>query len=104
MFLCASPRLTALSLLVVQVNMMPAQPYHPQNPVPFGQPGAQFGAPESHFGQVDVNDLLSKLISTGIIAGSAPVQPEDSKAAGKGQRMSVCVWGKVDRWFFVACC
>ncbi|KAK7925136.1 hypothetical protein WMY93_007446 [Mugilogobius chulae] len=26
--------------------------------------------PENHFGQVDVNDLLSKLISTGIIKGS----------------------------------
>ncbi|XP_030216244.1 pre-mRNA cleavage complex 2 protein Pcf11 [Gadus morhua] len=64
-------------------NMMSAQPFHPQTPGPFGQPGAQFGAPESHFGQVDVNDLLSKLISTGIIAGAAPVQPEDSKAAGK---------------------
>ena len=28
---------------------------------------SQFGQPESHLGQVDVNDLLSKLISTGII-------------------------------------
>ncbi|XP_048838570.1 pre-mRNA cleavage complex 2 protein Pcf11 [Brienomyrus brachyistius] len=37
-----------------------------QNPVPFNQTGSQF-PPESHFGQVDVNDLLSKLISTGII-------------------------------------
>ncbi|CAL8363488.1 unnamed protein product [Lota lota] len=65
------------------VNMMSTQPFHPQNPVPFSQPGAQFGAPESHFGQVDVNDLLSKLISTGIIPGSAPVQPEASEAAGE---------------------
>ena len=73
--------------------MSAPQPFHPQNPVPFGQPAGQFGAPESHFGQVDVNDLLSKLISTGIIAGSAPVQPEDSKAAGKGERvcLSVCL-------------
>ncbi|CAL8265594.1 unnamed protein product [Merluccius merluccius] len=63
-------------------NMMSTQPFHPQNPVPFSQPGAQFGAPESHFGQVDVNDLLSKLISTGIIPGSAPVQPEANEAAG----------------------
>jgi hypothetical protein len=71
--------------------MMSAQPFHPQTPGPFGQPGAQFGAPESHFGQVDVNDLLSKLISTGIIAGAAPVQPEDSKAAGKGERLDMSV-------------
>ncbi|KAJ8405888.1 hypothetical protein AAFF_G00313250 [Aldrovandia affinis] len=35
----------------------------PPNPVPFNQAGP----PESHFGQVDVNDLLTKLISTGII-------------------------------------
>ncbi|KAG5844329.1 hypothetical protein ANANG_G00161350 [Anguilla anguilla] len=40
------------------------QPFIPtQNTVPFNQAGPQ----ESHFGQVDVNDLLSKLISTGII-------------------------------------
>ncbi|KAG7273798.1 hypothetical protein CRUP_016542, partial [Coryphaenoides rupestris] len=65
------------------VNMMSGQPFLPQNPVPFSQPGAPFGAPESHFGQVDVNDLLTKLISTGIITGSAPTQPEASDAAGE---------------------
>ncbi|XP_056140706.1 pre-mRNA cleavage complex 2 protein Pcf11 [Lampris incognitus] len=60
------------------VNMMPnlAQPFLPQNPVPYNQPAPQFNPPESHFGQVDVNDLLSKLISTGIIPGSKPSQPE----------------------------
>ncbi|XP_054611775.1 pre-mRNA cleavage complex 2 protein Pcf11 [Dunckerocampus dactyliophorus] len=45
------------------VNMN--QPFLPQNPATFGQQ-------ENHFGQVDVNDLLSKLISTGIIKPSQP--------------------------------
>ncbi|XP_031427499.1 pre-mRNA cleavage complex 2 protein Pcf11 isoform X2 [Clupea harengus] len=51
------------------MNMMSnlGPPFMPQNPVPFNQPNSQFGQPESHLGQVDVNDLLSKLISTGII-------------------------------------
>ncbi|XP_075994020.1 pre-mRNA cleavage complex 2 protein Pcf11 isoform X2 [Genypterus blacodes] len=40
-------------------------------PVPFRQTG-QVVPPESHFGQVDVNDLLTKLISTGIIKPSQP--------------------------------
>lgn len=43
---------------------------------------AQVVPPESHFGQVDVNDLLSKLISTGIIK---PSQPEATPAADTGQ-------------------
>ncbi|XP_029029356.1 pre-mRNA cleavage complex 2 protein Pcf11 [Betta splendens] len=49
------------------VNMMGNmnQPFLPQNPVPFT-------SQENHFGQVDVNDLLSKLISTGIIKPSQP--------------------------------
>nr|XP_020479955.1 pre-mRNA cleavage complex 2 protein Pcf11 [Monopterus albus] len=47
------------------------QPFLPQNPVPF-RPPAQQVPPENHFGQVDVNDLLSKLISTGIIKPSQP--------------------------------
>uniref|UniRef100_A0A8C9R3S9 Pre-mRNA cleavage complex 2 protein Pcf11 n=1 Tax=Scleropages formosus TaxID=113540 RepID=A0A8C9R3S9_SCLFO len=38
-----------------------------QNPISFSQTGSQFPSSESHFGQVDVNDLFSKLISTGII-------------------------------------
>ncbi|XP_034405595.1 pre-mRNA cleavage complex 2 protein Pcf11 [Cyclopterus lumpus] len=44
------------------------QPFLPQNSVPFGQQAP----PENHFGQVDVNDLLSKLISNGIIKPSQP--------------------------------
>ncbi|XP_061659661.1 pre-mRNA cleavage complex 2 protein Pcf11 isoform X2 [Syngnathoides biaculeatus] len=46
------------------------QPYLPQNPAPFGQQAPQMPPAENHFSQVDVNDLLSKLISTGIIKGS----------------------------------
>ncbi|XP_037125271.1 pre-mRNA cleavage complex 2 protein Pcf11 isoform X1 [Syngnathus acus] len=49
------------------------QPFLPQNAAPFAQPAApQLPPAENHFGQVDVNDLLSKLISTGIIKGSQP--------------------------------
>uniref|UniRef100_A0A8C6WUS9 Pre-mRNA cleavage complex 2 protein Pcf11 n=1 Tax=Neogobius melanostomus TaxID=47308 RepID=A0A8C6WUS9_9GOBI len=47
-------------------------PFMPQNTVPFPQAPP---APENHFGQVDVNDLLSKLISTGIIKPSQPEAP-----------------------------
>uniref|UniRef100_A0A7N6BLR2 Pre-mRNA cleavage complex 2 protein Pcf11 n=1 Tax=Anabas testudineus TaxID=64144 RepID=A0A7N6BLR2_ANATE len=56
------------------VNMMGnmTQPFLPQNPVPFRPQAPQVVAPENHFGQVDVNDLLSKLISTGIIKPSQP--------------------------------
>ncbi|XP_070699253.1 pre-mRNA cleavage complex 2 protein Pcf11 [Pempheris klunzingeri] len=56
------------------VNMMVNlnQPFLSQNPVPF-RPQTQPGAPsDNHFGQVDVNDLLSKLISNGIIKPSQP--------------------------------
>lgn len=37
--------------------------------------------PENHFGQVDVNDLLSKLISNGIIK---PSQPDAAPTVGAG--------------------
>ncbi|XP_013886046.1 pre-mRNA cleavage complex 2 protein Pcf11 isoform X2 [Austrofundulus limnaeus] len=50
------------------------QAFLPQNPVPFGPQTHPVAPPENHFGQVDVNDLLSKLISTGIIKPSS--QPE----------------------------
>ncbi|MBN3313896.1 PCF11 protein, partial [Atractosteus spatula] len=58
------------------------QPYIPpsQNAVPFNQPGSQFTPPESHFGQVDVNDLLSKLISTGIIKPTQTETPPSETA------------------------
>lgn len=85
--------------VVLQVNMLGNhnQNFLPQNPVPFGQqsqylipppqttqplwgsnllvvcpPPASQAAPENHFGQVDVNDLLTKLISNGIIKPSQP--------------------------------
>ncbi|XP_070838622.1 pre-mRNA cleavage complex 2 protein Pcf11 isoform X1 [Chaetodon trifascialis] len=54
------------------VNMMVNQPFLPQNPVPFRQQTPQVATGENHFGQVDVNDLLSKLISNGIIKPSQP--------------------------------
>lgn len=42
----------------------------------------QVAPPENHFGQVDVNDLLTKLISTGIIK---PSQPEVAPPSSTGQ-------------------
>uniref|UniRef100_A0A3P8V9I1 PCF11 cleavage and polyadenylation factor subunit n=2 Tax=Cynoglossus semilaevis TaxID=244447 RepID=A0A3P8V9I1_CYNSE len=49
------------------------QPFLPQNTAPFRPQVPQVGVPpENHFGQVDVNDLLSKLISNGIIKPSQP--------------------------------
>nr|XP_046267196.1 pre-mRNA cleavage complex 2 protein Pcf11 [Scatophagus argus] len=63
------------------VNMMTTlnQGFLPQNAVPFRQQAPPVVPPENHFGQVDVNDLLSKLISTGIIK---PSQPDAAPAAG----------------------
>uniref|UniRef100_A0A1A8SA63 Pre-mRNA cleavage complex 2 protein Pcf11 n=2 Tax=Nothobranchius rachovii TaxID=451742 RepID=A0A1A8SA63_9TELE len=48
------------------MNMM-NQNFLPQNPGPYGQQTHPVAPPENHFGQVDVNDLLSKLVSNGII-------------------------------------
>ncbi|PWS23026.1 hypothetical protein DKP78_15320 [Enterococcus faecium] len=45
----------------------PSPPFMPQSTVPYGQNSQFAQQPESHLGQMDVNDLLSKLISTGII-------------------------------------
>ncbi|XP_015227279.1 PREDICTED: pre-mRNA cleavage complex 2 protein Pcf11-like [Cyprinodon variegatus] len=65
------------------VNMMGNvnQPYLPQNPVPFGPQTPQVAPPENHFGQVDVNDLLSKLIFNGII--KPPSQTDSSQTASE---------------------
>lgn len=46
------------------------QPFLPQNAVPFTPQNPQVVAPENHLRQVDVTDLLTKLISTGIIKPS----------------------------------
>lgn len=71
------------------VNMMgnQNQPFLGQNPAPFVQQAPQAPPPENHFGQVDVNDLLSKLISTGIIkppsqseAAATPSEPSAAPA------------------------
>ncbi|KAI1903811.1 hypothetical protein AGOR_G00031050 [Albula goreensis] len=60
------------------------QPFmQPQNAVPFGQTGPQF-ASESHFGQVDVNDLLTKLIENGIIK-STPTDATANESAAPTQ-------------------
>ncbi|XP_026860226.2 pre-mRNA cleavage complex 2 protein Pcf11 [Electrophorus electricus] len=53
----------------------PGQTFIPQNPVPFNPSSSQFVQPESHLGQMDVNDLVAKLISTGIIK---PTQTDSS--------------------------
>ncbi|XP_041949757.1 pre-mRNA cleavage complex 2 protein Pcf11 isoform X2 [Alosa sapidissima] len=44
-----------------------SQPFMPQNTVSFSQPNAPFGQPDNHLGQMDVNELLAKLLSNGII-------------------------------------
>ncbi|XP_037322836.2 pre-mRNA cleavage complex 2 protein Pcf11 isoform X1 [Pungitius pungitius] len=64
-----NPATPALGMQPVNVLGNLNQNFLPQNPVPFGQ---QSQAPENHFGQVDVNDLLTKLISNGIIKPSQP--------------------------------
>ncbi|XP_071362024.1 pre-mRNA cleavage complex 2 protein Pcf11 [Trachinotus anak] len=57
------------------------QPFLPQNPVPFRAQTPQVAPAENHFGQVDVNDLLSKLISNGIIRPSQPDAPTPAVGA-----------------------
>ncbi|XP_068600457.1 pre-mRNA cleavage complex 2 protein Pcf11 [Brachionichthys hirsutus] len=52
------------------------QPFLHQNPGPFAP---QVVPAENHFGQVDVNELLSKLISNGIIT---PAQPDAGRSSG----------------------
>ncbi|KAM4726808.1 pre-mRNA cleavage complex 2 protein Pcf11 [Anableps anableps] len=78
-----NPAAPAISLQQ-PVNMMGnmTQPFLPQNPVPFGQQTPQVApAAENHFGQLDVNDLLSKLISNGII--KPPSQTDSSQTASE---------------------
>ena len=48
------------------------QAFLPQNAVPFTQTVATPVAPDNHVGQVNVNELLSKLISAGIIPAATP--------------------------------
>uniref|UniRef100_H3CEL4 PCF11 cleavage and polyadenylation factor subunit n=1 Tax=Tetraodon nigroviridis TaxID=99883 RepID=H3CEL4_TETNG len=57
------------------------QPFQSQSAVPFGHQAPQIAAAENHFGQVDVNDLLSKLISNGIIKAA---QPEATQTSASG--------------------
>ncbi|XP_047463518.1 pre-mRNA cleavage complex 2 protein Pcf11 [Mugil cephalus] len=64
-------------------TMNPA--FLPQNAAPFVQQPPAGGAPENHFGQVDVNDLLTKLISTGIIK---PSQPEAATTTTTNETLS----------------
>ncbi|XP_060941395.1 pre-mRNA cleavage complex 2 protein Pcf11 isoform X2 [Limanda limanda] len=52
------------------VNMN--QAFLPQSSAPFRPHTPQVIPPENHFGQVDVNELLTKLLSTGIIKPSQP--------------------------------
>ncbi|XP_028840358.1 pre-mRNA cleavage complex 2 protein Pcf11 isoform X2 [Denticeps clupeoides] len=75
--------LTPFTGAPVQQTILPSlgQPFIQQTPVPFSQAGSQIPQPESHLGQMDVNDLLSKLISTGIIKPTStdPAQNELSQ-------------------------
>ncbi|XP_062391907.1 pre-mRNA cleavage complex 2 protein Pcf11 isoform X2 [Sardina pilchardus] len=58
-----------------------SQPFMPQNPVPFSQPNAQFGQPDNHLGQMDVNELLAKLLSNGIIKPATTDASQTESAA-----------------------
>uniref|UniRef100_A0A672LWR7 Pre-mRNA cleavage complex 2 protein Pcf11 n=1 Tax=Sinocyclocheilus grahami TaxID=75366 RepID=A0A672LWR7_SINGR len=63
--------------------MMGPQPFMPPNQISF-QPGSQFQQPEPEpLRQIDVNDLLSKLISTGIIKPAQTDSTTDSTSAGQ---------------------
>uniref|UniRef100_A0A673KF92 Pre-mRNA cleavage complex 2 protein Pcf11 n=1 Tax=Sinocyclocheilus rhinocerous TaxID=307959 RepID=A0A673KF92_9TELE len=63
--------------------MMGPQPFMPPNQISF-QPGSQFQQPEPEpLRQIDVNDLLSKLISTGIIKPAQTDSTTDSASAGQ---------------------
>ncbi|KAK3523920.1 hypothetical protein QTP70_016723 [Hemibagrus guttatus] len=57
------------------VMSAPVQNFGPPNPAPFNPQGSQFVQPESHLGQMDVNDLMAKLIDFGIIK---PTQTDSS--------------------------
>uniref|UniRef100_A0A671KH58 Pre-mRNA cleavage complex 2 protein Pcf11 n=1 Tax=Sinocyclocheilus anshuiensis TaxID=1608454 RepID=A0A671KH58_9TELE len=63
--------------------MMGPQPFMPPNQISF-QPGSQFQQPEPEpLRQIDVNDLLSKLISTGIIKPAQTDSTTDSTSASQ---------------------
>ncbi|XP_059398094.1 pre-mRNA cleavage complex 2 protein Pcf11-like isoform X1 [Carassius carassius] len=63
--------------------MMGPQPFMPPNQISF-QPGSQFQQPEPEpLRQIDVNDLLSKLLSTGIIKPAQTDSTTDSTSAGQ---------------------
>uniref|UniRef100_A0A8C1DZX2 Pre-mRNA cleavage complex 2 protein Pcf11 n=1 Tax=Cyprinus carpio carpio TaxID=630221 RepID=A0A8C1DZX2_CYPCA len=63
--------------------MMGPQPFMPPNQISF-QPGSQFQQPEPEpLRQIDVNDLLSKLLSTGIIKPAQTDSTTDSTSVGQ---------------------
>lgn len=93
------------------------QPFLNQNPGPFVQQGTyprqrwgtgsdvtdqgsdrgvstapQAPPPENHFGQVDVNDLLSKLLSTGIIKPPSQAEAE-ATPTGESANHRPALWG-----------
>ncbi|XP_066502803.1 pre-mRNA cleavage complex 2 protein Pcf11 [Hoplias malabaricus] len=63
----------------------PGQNFMQQNPVPFNPPSSQLIQPDSHLGQMDVNDLLAKLISSGIIKPTQTDSSSDTTSAPQSQ-------------------
>ncbi|KAF7697080.1 pre-mRNA cleavage complex 2 protein Pcf11 [Silurus meridionalis] len=69
------------------VMTAPVQNFGPVNPAPFNLPGSQFVQPESHLGQMDVNDLMSKLIDFGIIKPTSADSNSESTSATQSQSL-----------------
>ncbi|MCI4386598.1 hypothetical protein PGIGA_G00064250 [Pangasianodon gigas] len=63
----------------------PVQSFGQQNPAPYNPPGSQFVQPESHLGQMDVNDLMAKLIDFGIIKPTQTDSSSESTSATQSQ-------------------
>ncbi|KAM9846851.1 pre-mRNA cleavage complex 2 protein Pcf11 isoform 2-T2 [Aulostomus maculatus] len=74
-----NPAAPAINMQQSVTMMNLNQPFLPQTPVPFRPQAPQVGLPENHFGQVDVNDLLTKLISTEPCSTTAPPAVEEEE-------------------------
>ncbi|KAF5906966.1 pre-mRNA cleavage complex 2 protein Pcf11-like, partial [Clarias magur] len=63
----------------------PVSNFGPPNQAPFNPPVSQFVQPESHLGQMDVNDLMAKLMDFGIIKPTQTDSSSESTSATQSQ-------------------